>query len=69
MSNTERARAQAEARRLQPGMTSADRTRFWSGLNRYLSSEAEHAHKAAEQDEEGISAPTSDETPSQPREK
>ena len=48
--DTEKARVEAEARRLQSGMTSADRTRFWSGLNRYLASEAEHAQRLAEEE-------------------
>ena len=60
--DTDKARAQAEARRLQSGMTSADRTRFWSGLNRYLASEAEHSHKLAEQ-ERPSEPSTSTETP------
>ena len=60
----EKARIQAEARRLQSGMTSADRARFWLGLNRYLSSEAEHAQKLADRER----SETSSEKPPEPSE-
>jgi hypothetical protein len=51
MSELENARAQKEALEAAPkAMTSADRARLWAGLNRYLESEAAHAHKAAEQE-------------------
>jgi hypothetical protein len=51
MSELENARAQKEALEAAPKvMTSADRARLWAGLNRYLESEAAHAHKAAEQE-------------------
>ncbi len=52
MEDLENARAQAEARKSTDRPSSADRARFWAGLNRYLASEAAHAHKAAERERE-----------------
>jgi hypothetical protein len=57
MEDLENARAQAEARKSAPQPSSADRARFWAGLNRYLASEAAHAHKEAER-ERAESPPT-----------
>lgn len=62
MSEIENARAQAEAvRSADRTMSSAERARLWAGLNRYLASEAEHAHKVAhdeqESEKEGHSTP------------
>lgn len=54
MSELENARAQAEAMK-EPttrALRSARRAQLWAGLNRYLASEAVHAHKAAEQERE-----------------
>ena len=52
MDNLEKARTQAEAQQSEQRMTSADRSRFWAGLNRYLRAEAAHAQHAAERDED-----------------
>lgn len=54
MDNLERARAQAEAQQSERRMTSADRSRFWAGLNRYLKAEAVHEQHAAERDEDPV---------------
>ncbi|MFC4784159.1 hypothetical protein ACT8ZV_06770 [Nocardioides sp. MAHUQ-72] len=48
MSDLERLRTEQEARETAATRSSADRARLWAGLNRYLSSEARHAHRAAE---------------------
>lgn len=53
MSDIENARAQAESIRASDRtMTSAERARLWAGLNRYLASEAEHAHKVAREEQD-----------------
>lgn len=52
MDNLEKARAQAEAQQSESRMSSADKARFWAGLNRYLKAETVHEHHAAERDEE-----------------
>ena len=53
MSDIENARAQAESiKSSDRTMTSAERARLWAGLNRYLASEAEHAHRVARQEQE-----------------
>lgn len=61
MEDLENARAQSEARESAPRPSSADRARFWAGLNRYLASEAAHAHKEAER--ERAESPQSDAEP------
>lgn len=58
MSELENARAQAEAMK-EPdtrALRSARRAQLWAGLNRYLASEASHAHKAAAKEREGEEA-------------
>jgi hypothetical protein len=35
-----------------PEMSSAERARLWAGLNRYLATEAEAAHKTARREKE-----------------
>ena len=52
MDNLEKARAEAEARQSERRMSSADRSRFWAGLNRYLKAEAVHEHHVAEREQE-----------------
>lgn len=55
MSDLENQRARAEAVEQVPrALRSARRAQLWAGLNRYLASEAVHAHKVAkaEQDTE-----------------
>jgi hypothetical protein len=52
MNNLEKARAQSEAQKSERQMTSADRARFWAGLNRYLKAEAVHEHHASEHDDD-----------------
>ena len=47
MSEVENARARAEALRSAAPMSSADKARFWAGLNRYLATEVELARKTA----------------------
>jgi len=48
MTTPENARAQHEAvQTASLASRSADRARFWAGLNRYLSAEAAHAQKVA----------------------
>lgn len=61
MSELENARAQAEAKN-EPttrALRSARRAQLWAGLNRYLASEAAHAHKAAEKEREPSTTGTS----------
>lgn len=49
MSDLEKERARAEAVEQVPrALRSARRAQLWAGLNRYLFSEAVHAHNAAE---------------------
>ena len=48
MNDVERRKAQAEAVGAAAVVRSADRARFWAGMNRYLVAEATHAQKAAE---------------------
>jgi hypothetical protein len=52
MEDLDKARAQAEARESAARRSSADRARFWAGLNRYLAAEAAHAHDTAERERE-----------------
>jgi len=52
MSDVERRRAEHEARDPAASRQSADRARLWASLNKYLSSEARHAHRAAEGERE-----------------
>jgi hypothetical protein len=53
MNESENQRAQKEAVETSSKVTrSADRARFWAGLNRYLSAEAEHAHKVAREEKD-----------------
>jgi hypothetical protein len=42
MDEQENARARTEAVRSDSAVSSADRARFWAGLNRYLASELQH---------------------------
>jgi hypothetical protein len=63
MDDLEKARAQAEARQAEERrMTSADRARFWAGLNRYLGAEAVREHHASERDEDPSSSRSSSDT-------
>lgn len=48
MNEQENVRARAEAQKST--MSSADRARFWAGLNRYLAAEAVHEHQASERE-------------------
>ena len=48
MSDLERLEAQQEARDTAATRSSADRARLWAGMNRYLTSEAQRAHRVAE---------------------
>ena len=49
MSDLEKQRARAEAVEQVPrALRSARRAQLWAGLNRYLFSEAAHAHKVAD---------------------
>lgn len=53
MGDTENARARKEAVEASSRASSgANRQRLWAGMNRYLAAEAEHAHHAAEQEDE-----------------
>jgi hypothetical protein len=54
MNDVEGARAQAEAMNEQPGraLRSARRSQMWAGLNRYLASEAAHARRTEEIEDE-----------------
>lgn len=53
MLESERLKAQKEALESAPKeMSSAERARLWAGLNRYLATEAEAAHKAARREKE-----------------
>lgn len=53
MSDLERLRAQHEAADAAAKTpSSADRARFWAGMNRYLGTEARHAHRVAERERE-----------------
>ena len=51
MSTAESERAHREALSSRAS-TSADRARFWAGLNRYLRTEAEEEHRHAQEDSE-----------------
>lgn len=53
MNNVENERARAEAAEQVPrALRSARRAQLWAGLNRYLASEAVHAHKVAAEEQE-----------------
>lgn len=54
MSDVESARARAEALNEPAGraLRSARRAQLWAGLNRYLASEAAHAHRAKQDEDE-----------------
>jgi hypothetical protein len=54
MNDVESARARAEALNEPAGraLRSARRAQMWAGLNRYLASEAAHARRAEETEEE-----------------
>jgi hypothetical protein len=58
MNDLENQRARAEAaERVPRALRSARRAQLWAGLNRYLASEAVHAHKVAEAEREAEHAP------------
>ncbi len=54
MSDVEGARTRAEAMNEPAGraLRSARRAQLWAGLNRYLASEAAHAHRAKQDEDE-----------------
>jgi hypothetical protein len=57
MSDVDNARARGEAMNEPAGraLRSARRAQLWAGLNRYLASEAVHAHHAKEAEDEATS--------------
>jgi hypothetical protein len=57
MSDVDNARARAEAMNEPVGraLRSARRAQLWAGLNRYLASEAVHAHHAKEAEDKATS--------------
>ncbi len=58
MNDLENQQARAEAvERVPRALRSARRAQLWAGLNRYLASEAVHAHKVAEAEREAEKAP------------
>ena len=52
MSTAESERARSEELSVRAS-TSADRARFWAGLNRHPSADAKDQHRAAQEDDEG----------------
>jgi len=65
MGDTENARARKEAVEASAASSGANRQRLWAGMNRYLAAETEHAHHAAEQEDEDetLRAPGSTDRP------
>ena len=62
MSDLENARAQSEAKKSVPTMSSAVRARLWAGMNRYLAAEAEHARTTSVDDDESSESPVTRES-------
>jgi len=63
MSDMENAKARQEAvESSSRASASPNRQRFWAGLNRYLTAETEHAHKAGETEKRNQPADVSDGT-------
>lgn len=61
MNDTENARARKEALESSgSAAASASRARLMAGLNRYLTAEAAHEHRAAEEDSKEDSGPAPD---------
>lgn len=52
MSDLERRRTEKEARDTAGRRSSADRARLWASMNKYLASEARHAHRIADEERE-----------------
>ncbi|WP_246456234.1 hypothetical protein [Nocardioides mesophilus] len=64
MSEQENLKAQREAmdEPVSRALRSARRAQLWEGLNRYLASEAAHAHKAAEEERRSEHESTAEES-------
>jgi hypothetical protein len=65
MSDVDNARTRAEAMNEPVGraLRSARRAQLWAGLNRYLASEAVHAHHAKEAEDKAASEAEHEKTP------